>query len=74
MGTTVHAGRRLKDGRGTSKQGPRDNDTGMRARNGTGRRQGGPSRQRGIEWTSEQGATSTGGAHLSVDVGAWAGD
>jgi hypothetical protein len=43
---TVRAGERLKEGRGTGKRGQRNSDTDTRARNGPGRRRGGPTRQR----------------------------
>jgi hypothetical protein len=42
----VHAGERLKEGRGTSKRGPQNRDTHARASNGPGHRQGGPTGQR----------------------------
>jgi hypothetical protein len=43
----VHAGERLKEGRRTDKQGPRNSDTDARAHDGPGRRQGDPTGQRG---------------------------
>jgi hypothetical protein len=43
----VRVGERLKDGRGTSKWGPRNSDTDTRARNGPGHRRGSPTGQRG---------------------------
>jgi hypothetical protein len=57
----------LKEGRGTGKRGPWDNDIGARVRNGPGADGAAPL---GREGESERGATPTGGAHLSEDAGA----
>jgi hypothetical protein len=43
----VRAGERLREGRGTSKSGPRNSDMDARAHNGPGRRQGDPTGHRG---------------------------
>jgi hypothetical protein len=43
----VRAGEQLKEGRGTGKRGPRNSGTDAQARNRLGRRQGGPTGQRG---------------------------
>jgi hypothetical protein len=75
MGTTisscvhaVHAGERLKEGRGTGKRGPRNSDTGARARNGLGRQRGGPTGQRGRGQVSRWGTAPIGRAPPHVFI------